>query len=222
MSTPIESLLSGTKGGLLWFDDKYTHKVEFTESGIYTNTTDKVQTVVIGICGGGAGSGTAQPYTGGGGGSAMTYHKITLQPNETVVVTIGAGGLIGNDGGDSSFGTYVTAKGGKTPVGSAYEIGVGENGGTNGTAQAGSSNNPLPLTVSKVIDGVIVTKNILPHATRYSSNDGFGGCGGGYDYEGRGGGTDNAPTGYGAGACSSASPIGDGTDGICVLWYNGE
>lgn len=210
-----------TGNKLEWFDDKYKNKIEFTESGIYTNTTGKVQTIVIGICGGGAGGGNSA-YAGGGGGSGMTYHKITLQPGETVVVTIGAGGLSGNDGGDSSFGSYVTVKGGKTPVGGDYNVGKGENGGTDGFSTGTIASTASPLTLSKIVDGVPVFKLINPHSYVYNQYNGQGGMGGGYDYEGVGAGDNEEATGYGSGGSGKPSPFGDGRDGICVVWFNGN
>lgn len=214
--TNINSFFEGS-AGLLWFDEKYDNKMEFTTSGTFTNTTGAELDVVVGICGGGGGGATGT-NPGGGGGSGMTYHKVTLSIGEAVLVTVGVGGLPTFDGGDTSFGAYFTAKGGKTPVVGNQNIGKGMNGGTDGAAYQYIQ--AFPLQLSKVVDGVQVFKIITPNTHQTGSVNGRGGCGGGYDYEGRGAGTLEPASGYGAGGTGGiTSPNNTGTDGICVVWY---
>jgi len=210
---------------LKWWDELYTstavdtgngvvqNPAEFTESGDFT-APDGVTEVVIGICGGGGGS---DNKACGGGGSGMTYHKVYLNDNETVEVTIGAGGSSDNAGGSSIFDAdsdTITADGGG---GNSNDDkgGIGVNGGGNGgccgdssgVAGAGGS-----VLATKVIAGNIVTKKI--ECGMHVVNRGSGGAGGGYEYPGVGGSYGYDATGYGAGGLK-----GEGTDGICVIWY---
>ena len=90
----------------------------FTTSGTFTPPLDKVLTGDILIVGGGGGGGTysiedfVNPRTaGGGGGGEVQYRTGVSFGQQTWAVNIGQGGIPNQNGGDTSFGTYV-AKGG--------------------------------------------------------------------------------------------------------------
>lgn len=96
------------------------------------------------VAGGGAGGGT---YYGGGGGAGglLTSSSITLNPNTTYAVVVGAGaGADGGNGSNSSLigtGLSVTTLGGGKG-GSVYSGTAGTSGGSGGgSAAAGAYNN---------------------------------------------------------------------------------
>lgn len=120
-----------------------------TASGTYSKAADVTAgykyAIVEVVAGGGAGGGCAsggQASMGSGGGSGGYSRKVialsAMATNETV--TIGAGGTgvsngSGNNGGDSSFGTAVIAKGGQgganaTNSSTAALSPIGGDGGT--------------------------------------------------------------------------------------------
>lgn len=111
----------------------------FTASGTYTRTPGRTAALVFNTAAGGSGGGG----TGGGGGAGETaISLIALAGLAPQAVNIGAGGVApavstpGNDGGDTTFGSLMTAKGGKgglTNGGGSYS--VGGLGGTGGTGQ---------------------------------------------------------------------------------------
>ena len=114
---------------------------------------DGVTTVYISQCGGGGGGSTIFGC-GGGGGASVYRQPVTVSPTETITCTIGVGGAggssyatsntnylssfsncSGTDGGTTTFGSYVSTKGGRgsTVSSSGYVVGVaGGNGGTSG------------------------------------------------------------------------------------------
>lgn len=133
-------------------DTRLTHGMAvFTESGPWT-CPDGITEAYITECGAGAGGGGASGTTsyrgaggGGGGGQAYLKHAVTVVPGQTYNIVIGAGGTggsvspgAGGDGGDTSFGSLLTAAGGKgggkaTSSGSDKGVG-GAAGGAGGNA----------------------------------------------------------------------------------------
>jgi len=90
----------------------------FTSSGTFIPPGDKILTGDVLIVGGGGGGGTysiedfVNPRTAGGGGGGEVQYKTGVSfGQQSWVVTIGQGGNPNQNGGDTSFGTYV-AKGG--------------------------------------------------------------------------------------------------------------
>ena len=94
---------------------------QFTTSGTWTKPSDATWVYVEAIGGGGGGSGCA--FAGdraqGGGGGMFTYKLFRASDlGSTETVTIGSGGsggyqAGGTDGGSSTFGSHLEAKGGK-------------------------------------------------------------------------------------------------------------
>jgi hypothetical protein len=96
---------------------------EFTSTGTFTAPSN-CQYVEVFLVGGGGGGGAARSAGnirvggGGGGGQVINYRKIPVTAGTAYTVTIGAGGagassdVAGADGGDSSFGSLLTAFGG--------------------------------------------------------------------------------------------------------------
>ncbi|AHW93213.1 phage tail protein [Enterobacter asburiae] len=112
----------------------------FIASGIYTPSS-VVKNVRVVVTGGG-GSGTGTPGAGfrgaggGGGGTAIKYLSIDKLNYQ---ITVGKGGMAGNDGGQSSFDNLVTATGGGGAQGiNGGDGGVGEGGDINIIGGCGS------------------------------------------------------------------------------------
>lgn len=122
---------------------------------VYTSNTSwtapcNVSKVTVEAWGGGGagggteGSGSNSRSGGGGGGGGFIRSTVTVTPGANYTITVGAGGAkvvrgSGNNGENSSFGTLVTANGGKggvrglnTSGGARY--GAGGAGGVGGTA----------------------------------------------------------------------------------------
>lgn len=109
----------------------------FTTDGVFSPPIDKSLIGDVLIVGGGGGGGTysiesiTDPRSaGGGGGGDVRYLTNVSFGQQSWVVTIGQGGAPNQNGGDTSFGTYVATGGG---AGSAYpEIVDARNGASGG------------------------------------------------------------------------------------------
>lgn len=91
-------------------------------------------------CIGGSDSVTGDRSAGGGGGERQTLWIPAAMLPATVPIVVGAGGLFSTntDGGESSFGSYLRARGGKTANNSASGAFPGDGGGqVTFTAQGG-------------------------------------------------------------------------------------
>lgn len=119
----------------------------FTGSGTWTKpagaSANSLVIVQAWAGGGSGGSGTAgNAAGGGGGGSCHIVHLLASQCGSTETVTIGAGGIAvatnnqGNVGGNTTFGTLVTAYGGG---GGDFSGSSGGGGGGGGVMSAGVS-----------------------------------------------------------------------------------
>lgn len=106
----------------------YRKQATFTSSGTFTLPSTALAAVMVTVIAGGA-SGAAGSYSTnfwknlvGGGGGQKTTANLTLTPGSSYSVVVGSGGAAvssgidsavnGNDGGNSSFDSFVTAKGG--------------------------------------------------------------------------------------------------------------
>jgi len=77
----------------------------------------------------GGGSGFYQNY-GSGGGGGFAIKTVTVTPGNTFNITAGQGGPVNTSGGNSSFGSFVSATGGINA----------QSGGTGGTGTGGDKN----------------------------------------------------------------------------------
>ena len=174
----------------------------------------------------GAGGGGHNAFNrGGGGGAFSATYSVAVVPNTTYSVTVGVGGGAGNDGQDSSFGSLVIAKGGKSGItgngGLASEStgvvkfdgGNGgsstKNGGAGGGGAAGTLNNGLVGANSSDNNG---------------GNGGIGGANGGGN-GGRGGNNNQdgvngiVPGGGGGERAENGGSSGSGGNGqVIVTW----
>lgn len=103
-----------------------------TASEIWTVPDDVGSILVRMVGGGGGGWGGAFAGNGGGGGGAGGFcEKHINGPTSPITITIGAGGAAGTDGGDTVFGAYMTAGGGKGSSGTGGEGGTCTGGDLN-------------------------------------------------------------------------------------------
>ncbi len=185
---------------------------------------DGVTSVDVQAWGGGAGGGSGWHGTpayggGGGGGGGYSAATIAVTPGETITITVGVGGggsagayvegQCGEDGGETSFGAYLSAGGGTALNNSGFNYsgsGVGGAGGI-GTTENGS-------------DG-------------QTSTNQYGGAGGDAGGAAQGGGSGGAQqtsvgspgndgTEYGGGGSGGTPALqvgGDGAPGAIVLDY---
>jgi len=200
----IENGLLKSSSDLLNIPGRLLNIQTFTSSGTYI-PTDGTKKIKVTLTGGGA-SGGRQTSTdfyarsGGAGGTRIAF--IDVPTTEGVPITIGLGGEptsesggVGNPGGDSLFGSIMTANGGTTEAkgGSSSGSGFGIDGG-NGNGGGVSANN--------TIGGVS-----------------FWGGGGAFSIHNSGL-TDLNGRAYGsggAGCSNSEEHSGSGMSGICVI-----
>lgn len=211
----------------------------FTSTQIYTPTAGTASVVVKCVGGGGGGGGCPASAAGqvsmgsGGGSGAIAVGRVT-SGFSGVTITIGAGGAggaaganDGADGGNTSFGTVLTAGGGGhgntigvslAPPGARYG---GPGGTASGSACLFSSAGQWGRTAySHVTD--LASGGEGAHSPLF----GQGGCqqehgpiiGGaisaGNGYGSGGGGPSTCGTGAGSGAKAGAA----GAQGICIVW----
>ena len=183
------------------------HCQVFTATGTYTKTagTTHIRVQLIGAGGGGSG------HSESGGAGGYSEKVIDARAITTVAVTVGTGGTgityssQGGNGGTTSFGSHLTATGGR-----GANVNAGHTGGFGGVGSGG-------------------TVNLQGGGGR--GHDGSGGMGGA-GYFGNGssgphsttgnypGSFDNtgAPGGGASGAYATASRGANGNTGIVIVW----
>lgn len=201
---------------------------EFTESDIFTVPTGITQLRVTLVAGGGGGG---QGYQGlgassGSGGGAGEYHEratVNVTPGEQILVTIGKGGrgqkwplqnmTAAENGGDSSFGSYIAVNGG-------FRGNTGWKGGDGGSVKGDytggdKNNNGLNnIGYSTSIGGTLCTGPGGGGGANVG-NTAHGGNGGSDTHRGTTGGQHGSGYGaqYGSGAGGGAGWGGNGGKG---------
>lgn len=217
----------------------------FSSGGTFTVPSQVTLVWVTAWGGGGGGGGGCQATagaSGGGGGEIVYRYPVTVTGGQNITVTIGSGGsggayqtatcLIssGTNGSDTTFGSYVTAKGGIAGYGSGGAgggVGGGDGGtegvngsrgiysaytmgGAGGGGGSDSSGNASDGGPSPMYAGGITTHNVRR------------GGGGGGGFKGVGGNESTsaaANTGAGGGGGSSGASGGNGgSGGVIVEW----
>ena len=118
--------------------------VELLTSGTIVFLEPKIIDVFM-VGGGGAGGYIGNNVKdagcgGGGGGYTRTIRKIPVTANQSIPVTIGAGGALRQNGGATSFGTEYTVNGGVSPYVNADGRVIGGAGGSGGGGGVTHSN----------------------------------------------------------------------------------
>lgn len=122
---------------------------QFTASGTWNKPAgldDDTMVFVEAWAGGGGGSAGANQGGGGGGGWLGSWFRLGDLPS-SVSVTVGAGGAVASNGGNSSFGSLLTAfagiagtadggRGGSAAAGGLFGAGLGGTSGAAGAAAA--------------------------------------------------------------------------------------
>jgi hypothetical protein len=147
------------------------------------------------VAGGGGGGSALSPGGGGGGGMAVTQ-SISIVPNLTYQINVGAGGAVNTDGQDS----YLIGFDDNDTIPIAYYAGGGKgtdnlNGGNSGTG-------------SLVRAGVTTTYNAFTGGTGASESSAFG------PRRAGGGGASNQANGENGAISSGAAIGGNGAGGV--------
>jgi hypothetical protein len=200
----------------------------FTSSGTWTKpagfpSTARVQVRLWGG-GGSGGAASSTEYCGGGGGGSFIERWLglsTLGATETVTVGSGGAGVTsgsGNAGGNSTFGSYLTAYGGGG--GGMHSVGGGGGGGggllgagSTATDSFGAAGGAPVAQVGSFAGGDGGDGSSSGADGNPSIHGGGGGGGGGNSGSGGDGGTSVYAGGGGGGAGSS----GNGAGGVALL-----
>jgi len=195
----------------------------FNANGTWTKPV--CGTFVKAECWGGGGSGgvgSGSSYGGGGGGGGG-YDRLYIVPSAlptTVAITVGSGGASrssgdGRNGGDSSFGTFITALGGSAGTGGQGGAG-GEGGfGLDRGGSGGRGQGPLWTAEEGKIAAYSGGGGGGAGSGSSSTNGGTSAQGGNGGNGGNSGGAGAVPGGGGGGARSGSS--GAGGRGRCIV-----
>lgn len=216
----------GTSANINWINPSAVNQQIFTSSSTWNTPTVGTIALVQGWGAGGSGgnSGFSGSIGGGGGGGGGYSEKWILLSafTSTVSVTIGAGGVgqasqgSGSAGGNSTFGSYLTAYGGGGGDGSN----TGDaGGGGGGTQQAGTTpTGPTGGAGGQVGGGT--GGNAAAASISVTTSFGGGGGGGG-DNGGISGGFPGGFADFGGGGGGGGANGSPGSGGISTYGGNG-
>jgi uncharacterized repeat protein (TIGR02543 family) len=199
--------------------------LKYTTVGTCTTVFGVSSAWVVAVGGGGAaGVGVSNKWWGaGGGGGQVSSQTLSIPTGSPISITVGAGGVTG-DGGASSFGTLLTANGGKTPINTTAVGGVSGSGAAGGTGGAGTTGNGgggAWKAGSGISAGEGISSSITGSAVEY------GGGGNGYNSVGTAGTPRPGAGSYGIAASANlggggsqmATGRGSGGSGVVIVRY---
>ena len=190
----------------------------FTSSGnfVVPNGVSAVRVKVVGA-GGSGGYHSTMPSGGGGAGAQSIGVVSGLIPGQVIPVTVGAGGTApgsyanGNNGGASSFGSYITAGGGAGGNGGTA-ANFANAGGSGGVAYGGQLNTGGSVGTDSIVVACRGGDGGGPGNGRGASGPLSGIAAASYGGGGGGGGCSSGTT-------PTGSPGGAGAGGVVVVEY---
>ncbi len=190
----------------------------FDSSGTWTKPSTVSSVHVICIGGGGGGGGNGGGSTGGPGGGSAGFITATVAVTGNITVTVGAGGAggvgTGNGaaGGNTTFGSDVTAGGGGGGIGNDGAVGAAGTTSSSGNATViDSSNGTAGSTRSGAAGGAGGNSPTILKIISIGGTGGAGGTGSGDDGD--------AGTGFGSGGggAGGGNNGGAGASGFCIV-----
>ncbi len=208
-------------------------EVTYTTSGTFLVPDNNNLIVTVVGAGGGGGNTSAWFWggSGGAGGGAVIDYVFNPPPGEEIIISVGAGGNAGVDGGNSSFGNYIVAYGGKsattdhvygqnvglfgTAAGTEIPLFTkGGNGNRGGSDPGGGATAGLAGQNAGSYTGGVGGPTVSINTTIYPG--GGGGGASGYSHGGSGNGG-NGSVGSGGGGPRGNGSAGTGGDGVVVI-----
>lgn len=196
----------------------------YTTVGTYTFTVPSNVNKICVLCigGGGGGGNTSNDGAGGAGGGLIWVNDIVVTTGETFTVTVGSGGTIGVNGGNSSFSSTdvsiiayggLSGNGTQGRAGGSKEYTINRNFGTQGGGNGGSGGH------GSIYLGTNLTAGGGGGAAGYTGNGGSGGV-----YKSsvtKSNGSDGVGGGGGGGGAANTNGSGGGGVGIYGQGSNG-
>ena len=215
----------------------------FTTTGTtaWTAPTDVTSVEVLVVAGGGGSGGpglrsgfpNSSSWSGGGGGGGLIYNnQYPVTPGQTYTVTVGAGGALDTNGGNSVFGNLTAIGGGAG--GDSSNGAIGDNGSAGGSGGGGGGDIATAGGAGTAGQGFAGGAGQDPTPEAAGGGGGAGGAGVAGSGTGAGGiglqfGISGTPTYYaggGGGACGTQNKstntggLGGGGNGSTLMYNN--
>ncbi|WP_052245999.1 glycine-rich domain-containing protein [Sporosarcina sp. ZBG7A] len=174
-STGKALIYGGASGTATWGDvASELNIVKYDTPGTFTWTVPE-GVISVYVSGSGGGGGGSEYESGGGGAGSVIDKKISVIPNQSLSVVIGAGGNAAASGGVTSLGSLISLSGGG---GAGVNGGISNNGGASGGAGGSAGTSIFGIGGSSIFGaGEAMNANTM-NATGTNAS-GYGGGGGG-------------------------------------------